>query len=237
MNQNLANIWGVLPAAGIGMRMGYDIPKQYLIVRGQSILEHSLNALLSHPRIKKVAVVVATHDTYWPLIKAKIGENRVLTVRGGIERCHSVYAGLSALAAIAQPDDWVLVHDAVRPCVKLIDIDRLISSVENQATGGLLALPVRDTLKLTDEAGKVMRTMERTGIWQAQTPQMFRLGELTAALAHAIHTGQPITDEAAAIELSGKRPLVVPGAIDNIKVTHPDDLLWLERYLEAKECV
>ncbi|HVV69379.1 MAG TPA: 2-C-methyl-D-erythritol 4-phosphate cytidylyltransferase [Gammaproteobacteria bacterium] len=237
MNQHPANIWGVLPAAGIGRRMGYEIPKQYLIVQGKSILQHSLQCLLSHPRINKVAVVVATHDTYWPLIKDKIAENRVLTVRGGMERCHSVHAGLLALAPIAQPDDWVLVHDAVRPCVRLMDIDRLISGVEHHATGGLLALAVRDTLKLTDEEGRVIRTMDRTGIWQAQTPQMFRLGELTAALAQAIHKGQTITDEAAAIELLGKQPLVIPGSIDNIKVTHPDDLLWLERYLEAKECV
>ena len=237
MTQNPPKIWGVLPAAGIGRRMGAAIPKQYLTVHGQTIIEYSLQCLLSHPRIQKVVVVVAAHDTHWPSIEIKVPQDRVLVVQGGAERCHSVYAGLLALAAIAQPEDWVLVHDAVRPCVKLKDINRLISGVENHPSGGLLALPVRDTLKVTDAQGKVTGTLDRTWIWQAQTPQMFRLGELTVALQQAIHSGHPVTDEASAIEFSGGLPVVIPGHIDNIKVTHPDDLRWLEHYLGVKECV
>lgn len=230
MNQN-AQIWGVIPAAGIGTRMGSEIPKQYLRVQGRTILEHSLQRLLAHPRMQKVMVITAAQDNYWPAIRQTLAQDRVLTAYGGKERYHSVYAGLIALAKLAQPQDWVLVHDAVRPYLSLAQIDRLIVSVEKHNAGGLLALPVRDTLKLAAADSMVASTLDRTGVWLAQTPQMFRLSDLTAAMEYAIRAGRALTDEAEAIEFAGGKPLLVPGDINNIKLTYPEDLLWIERTL------
>ncbi len=222
-----------MPAAGVGTRMGSEIPKQYLTVNGKTLLEHSLQGLLSHPRIKKIVIIIAKNDRHWPSIASTISQERIVTTYGGGERYLSVYAGLLNLTTFADPDDWVLVHDSVRPCVCGEDIDRLIATVENHAIGGLLAVPVRDTLKLTNEEGVVLNTVDRTRIWQAQTPQMFRLSVLTAALQQVINSQHPVTDEASAIEFSGGQPLVVPGHLDNIKVTYPEDLFWVKRYLKT----
>jgi 2-C-methyl-D-erythritol 4-phosphate cytidylyltransferase len=224
LNRQSQKIWGLIPAAGLGKRMNAQIPKQYLLLKGKSILEHSLNCLLSHPRIQKVILVIAKDDHCWPSIEPKLPPDRFWVAQGGAERYLSVYAGLMQLAEIASPEDWVLVHDAVRPYVQLEIIQRLIAAVENHSVGGLLAMPVRDTLKLTDERGVVIKTIERSRVWQAQTPQMFRLGILIAALEQVIAANHPVTDESAALEYIGAQPLVVPGSASNIKITYPEDL-------------
>jgi 2-C-methyl-D-erythritol 4-phosphate cytidylyltransferase len=159
----------------------------------------------------------------------------VRTAAGGAERCDSVQNCLAALLADAEAEDWVLVHDAARPCVRRSDIDRLIAAARQHAVGAILALPARDTMKRADAAGCSIETVERAGLWHAQTPQMFRIGPLRAALADAIGRGRRVTDEAQAMELLGLRPLLVPGPMDNIKITRAEDLELAARILAAQE--
>ncbi len=215
--------WGVVPAAGVGRRMGAGIPKQYLPLLGRPLLDHSLGRLLSHPRLERVVVVLAEGDPFWPRCEyAK--DPRILTAPGGAERCHSVFNALRVLTPLAAPTDWVLVHDAARPCLRRSDLDRLITAVEADGTGGLLAVPVQDTLKQADGAGQVMATLSRDALWYAQTPQMFRLADLSQAIGQALAAGYAPTDEAQAMEAVGYRPLLVEGHAGNLKITRPEDL-------------
>ncbi|MGK0172758.1 MAG: 2-C-methyl-D-erythritol 4-phosphate cytidylyltransferase, partial [Gammaproteobacteria bacterium] len=171
--------WAVVPAAGIGRRVGGAIPKQYLEVAGAPIISHTLSVLCSHPSIEQVVVVLAPDDPWWPVITScsspkpsfGIGARAPLTATGGKERCHSVLAGVQHLRALASGQDWVLVHDAARPCLAPADIDELISSVSADDAGGLLAAPVGDTLKQVGEDGYISSTVDRTGLWRALTPQ------------------------------------------------------------------
>lgn len=227
--------WAVVPAAGAGRRMGMAVPKQYQKLGKQTVLEHSIDALLACGRFEAIVVVISPDDGYWETLAAHYSKNTVLTVTGGEERCHSVLAGLDALAGRAAPTDWVLVHDAARPCVRPDDICRLIDIVSDGAEGGLLGLPVTDTVKQSDEAGHVMATLPREKLWRALTPQMFRLGQLHEALAGAIDAGALVTDEACAMERAGYRPLMVEGHGDNIKVTLPADLMLAGFYLESRK--
>jgi len=156
------------------------------------------------------------------------------TASGGAERCHSVLHGLVQLTGAAAEDDWVLVHDAARPCVRQQDIEMLVRTLENDPVGGLLGLPVADTMKQVDAAGTVLQTVERDGLWRALTPQMFRLGLLRDALQQSIASGALVTDEAAAMEMAGHRPRMVQGQGDNIKITRPGDLQLAEFYLQSR---
>jgi len=228
-----AQYWAVVPAAGVGARMRADLPKQYLPLCGKPVLEHTLERLCSHPRIRGVVVVIAPGDTHLQHITLSC-DTPFVGVEGGAERCHSVLNGLQRLAEMAQPDDWVLVHDAARPCVRHSDIDRLLDALAGHPVGGLLGVPVRDTMKRADAQSHVYETVNRGGLWHAMTPQMFRLEALRSALIAAIDKDILVTDEAAAMEMIGARPQLVEGHSDNIKVTLPEDLSLAEFFLERQ---
>ena len=222
--------WAVLPAAGSGRRMAAAIPKQYLPLAGATVMEHSLNALLACPDIRAVAVVLdpaaRRNDDIVGLRDA-----RVRIAPGGRERADSVLAGLDLLAEQAGGDDWVLVHDAARPCVAVTSINRLITEVQQSGVGGLLAEPVVDTVKRATAEGKVESTPDRANLWRAQTPQMFRLRELRDALRDARREGKVVTDEASAMEMAGHEVQLVAGSPRNLKVTVQADLALAEYYL------
>lgn len=224
----------VVPAAGAGRRMASDIPKQYLPLAGKTVIEHTLDALLSCPRIDSIVVAVASDDTDWPDIASHYRKRPVESVTGGDERCHSVLNALDSLARTAQDGDWVLVHDAARPCLRAGDIVTLIDTLADDDSGGLLGVPVADTMKQVDAHGRIERTVVREGLWHALTPQMFRLAPLRAALCQALSAGRLVTDEAAAMELAGHRPRMVQGHRDNIKITLPADLALAAFYLQAR---
>jgi 2-C-methyl-D-erythritol 4-phosphate cytidylyltransferase len=229
----MARAWAVVPAAGSGRRMGAATAKQYLLLRGRPLLAHSLAPLLRCARIEAVVLVVAPGDTRWQ--EAVSPGPRILTAPGGAERCHSVLSGLNALAGRAAQDDWVLVHDAARPCLSAADLESLFAEIGNDPVGGLLALPLADTLKQADDEHRVAATVPREKLWRALTPQMFRYGLLRRALADAVEAGAPVTDEAAAMERAGHRPALVAGSGANLKVTTPEDLALAEAVLRSRE--
>ncbi|HKJ22594.1 MAG TPA: 2-C-methyl-D-erythritol 4-phosphate cytidylyltransferase, partial [Gammaproteobacteria bacterium] len=215
--------WAVIPAAGIGTRMQMETPKQYLALHGRTILEHTLARFCEHPAITGIIVVLAPEDPYWDGLDIA-GHEKITTTIGGVERYHSVRNGLTALRERADEDDWVMVHDAARPCLRHEDIDRLIETLDGHPVGGILAIPVRDTMKRAGEYNEIRETVDREGLWHALTPQMFRLQLLDRCLGEAVATDRLVTDEAQAVETAGHRPLLVPGNPDNIKITHRIDL-------------
>jgi 2-C-methyl-D-erythritol 4-phosphate cytidylyltransferase len=230
---NSPRFWAVVPAAGAGSRMSAALPKQYLSLLGAPIIAHTLERLCTHPRISGVVVALSPGDPHWPGIHQPPG-CPLWSVDGGVERCHSVLNGLRRLSAQAAADDWVLVHDAARPCVRRADLDLLIDTLHDHPVGGLLGIPVADTLKRTDALGEVLETVPREGLWRAATPQMFRIGALGAALQGALARGQLVTDDASAMELAGQRPLMIEGHPDNIKITRPQDLGLAALYLQQQ---
>ena len=221
-----AGLWCVVPAAGQGARVGSEVPKQYLPIAGKPMLLHTLERLASHPRIAGLMVVLAADDAHWPKLR-EIAGKPVLTTIGGAERADSVLAGLLALRGKLDESHFVLVHDAARPCVRGDDISRLIEQ-GGHAGGALLAAPVRDTLKRADATNHAIATEPREARWRALTPQMFRYGELVAALESARSASVAITDEAMAMERAGHKPLLVEGSEDNIKVTTSADFALAE---------
>ncbi len=226
--------WGVVPAAGIGKRMGADIPKQYLPVNGKPVLQHTLERLLSVEALSAIAVALGQEDGYWPDLPF-IDHPRILRAEGGKERADSVLSALRRLEGKAQDDDWVLVHDAARLCVTRADVLKLIETLEDDPVGGILALPSSDTLKGV-ENGIITDTVDRTHVWRALTPQMFRYSALKNALIEAAERGLTVTDEASALELKGLAPRIVEGRPDNIKITRPEDLPLAAFYLEQQCC-
>ncbi|SEJ36420.1 2-C-methyl-D-erythritol 4-phosphate cytidylyltransferase [Pseudomonas sp. NFR16] len=229
MTQSLPAFWAVIPAAGVGARMAADRPKQYLQLGGLTILEHSLLCFLDHPRLKGLVISLAVDDPYWPTLPCAL-DSRIQPVAGGKERADSVLNALLHLhASGADDNDWVLVHDAARPNLARSDLDRLLAELADDPVGGLLAVPAKDTLKRADASGRVAETVDRSFIWQAYTPQMFRLGALHRALADGLVSNVSITDEASAIEWAGHSPRLIEGRADNIKVTRPEDLEWLRQ--------
>jgi 2-C-methyl-D-erythritol 4-phosphate cytidylyltransferase len=225
--------WVIIPAAGIGKRMRSDTPKQYLPLAGRSVLEHTLHRLSSHPMIAEIVVVIAQDDDYWHKLKLDWVAKPVSTVIGGDERCFSVLNGLQYLSQRAETSDWVMVHDAARPCIRPGDINLLISQCQG-TDGGLLATQVRDTMKLSDANGQVAKTVDRNNLWHALTPQMFRYANLKNALENAIKAKQLVTDEAMAMEATGIKPKLVAGHADNIKITQPEDLALAAFYLQQQ---
>lgn len=219
-------LWCVVPAAGRGVRVGGDVPKQYLSIAGKPMLLHTLERLAAHPRIAGLMVVLDAGDTRWPRWLT-FEDKPVRTTPGGAARADSVLAGLHALRDTVAASGFVLVHDAARPCVRAADISRLIEQ-GMPAGGALLAAPVRDTLKRADADCRVLATEPREARWRALTPQMFRLGELTAALDSARAASVAVTDEAMAMERAGFQPLLVEGSEDNIKVTTAADFALVE---------
>ena len=225
--------WAVVPAAGIGKRMQADRPKQYLEIAGRPLIEYAISQLMADPHIEGVVVAISADDEYWPALEIAL-DKPLWVVEGGVERCHSVLNALQELATRANEEDWVLVHDAARPCVRAEDITHLITQLMNDDIGGLLAVPVRDTMKRAGTNQRVIATEERKGLWHALTPQMFRFGKLRHALEQAIEDESLVTDEASAMELAEYEPLLVEGHADNIKITRPEDLALAAFYLQQQ---
>jgi 2-C-methyl-D-erythritol 4-phosphate cytidylyltransferase len=220
--------FALVPAAGTGSRLGGDRPKQYRLLAGKPMLWHALDALCASPRIWRVFVVLAETDAHWACHDWSGFGARLAVLRcGGTTRAESVRNGLLAISATVAADDWVLIHDAARPCLTLTLLDRLIDEVAEDAVGGLLAIPLADTLKRATPDRRIAATVPREHLWQAQTPQMFRYGLLCEALTRS----HEVSDEAAAVERLGRRPLLVPSDPVNLKVTHPPDLALAERIL------
>ncbi len=219
---------GLIPAAGAGERMGLATPKQYLRLRGRPMLHHSVKALLADDRIDTVFVVLAPGDgEFRQHAWGEFGERVAPLYCGGATRHDSVLNGLVAASSTAQPDDWVLVHDAARPCLGEQELRRLLDALAADEVGGILALPVADTLKRADPTGRIVATEPREHLWRAQTPQMFRHGLLLQALSRTAK----MTDEAGAIEALGLKPKLVQGSATNLKVTYPEDLQLAETIL------
>lgn len=219
-------LWCVLPAAGKGVRAGGDRPKQYQPIGGRPMIEHTLERLAAHPLVAGLVVAIAAGDRHFAATDTIGGKPLLVTVGGG-ERSDSVLAGLLALPASVGERDFVLVHDAARPCVRAADIARLVE-LAGQGEGGLLGAPLRDTLKRADAACHSIATEPREGRWRAFTPQMFRRGPLVRALRLAGEDGIVVSDEAMAMERFGVAPLLVEGSEDNIKVTTPADFALAE---------
>ena len=226
--------WAVIPAAGLGRRMGDETPKQYLALHGRTVIEHSILRIRRHPAVDGVVVATRDDDAWWPRLGLAMHDG-IERVTGGAERCVSVQRGLDALVGRAADEDWVMVHDAARPCVRAADIDRLFAAVDEGAPGAVLGVPARDALKRVDERGGVVETLARGGLWHALTPQVFRFTELRGALAAAAAAGEAgVGDESQAMEAQGVRAVMVEGHSDNIKVTWPGDIALAELYLEAQ---
>jgi 2-C-methyl-D-erythritol 4-phosphate cytidylyltransferase len=222
----------LVPAAGSGSRFGAQMPKQYLPLAGRPLIHHALATLCAHPRIDRVVVVLAPEDLYWSGHDWSSLGSRLMPVHcGGASRAASVRNGLWEIAGWARPDDWVMVHDAARPCLSAGMLDALMDALDDDDTGGLLAQRVADTLKRADAADRVEVTVPRDGMWQAQTPQMFRLGLLARALDHC----SDVTDEASAIEALGLKPRLVAAEAANLKVTWPEDMQLAELILRSRE--
>jgi len=217
------NLWVVIPAAGVGKRMQVNHPKQYLSILNKTVLEHTIACFSGNSIVKGIVVCVSTDDEYWSRLEV-LSEVPLYVAPGGKERCHSVLNGLKFLQGKAVSNDWVMVHDAARPCLHSDDIQKLIDELWLHGTGGLLGLPIADTLKLCGENNRVKRTVSREGLWRALTPQMFRFDKLLSALKSVIDKPNQITDEASAIEAMGYEPVMIEGRWDNIKITHPQDL-------------
>ena len=228
--------WAIVPAAGTGKRMGKDavLPKQYLHLKDKTLLEHSLSRLDSLEILSGIVLVLDKEDEYFQEISLQLSSPR-FTVNGGLERVHSVFNGLAALEDKGADDDWVLVHDAVRPCVRIEDMQKLIRELKGSDSGGILAMPVNDTLKKAGSDQTVDVTLDRKNLWRAATPQMFKLGKLHKALARVIDDNEPVTDEAQAMELSGQEVQLVECSSDNIKITRPADLTIAAEILRMQE--
>ncbi|MDQ2075405.1 2-C-methyl-D-erythritol 4-phosphate cytidylyltransferase [Marinimicrobium sp. ABcell2] len=226
--------WGIVPAAGIGSRMGADRPKQYLMIGTKTLLEHTLERLLQFPQLAGLVVALHPEDYYWEQLEVS-NDPRISVVDGGEDRSRSVLNALNFLTLEASAGDWALVHDAARPCVTGLSIDNLRRHTAEHQVGGILGVPVGDTLKAVDSQLAIERTQDRKGLWQAQTPQLFRYQLLHQCLTRALAQGETITDEASALELAGYRPLVVEGRTDNIKVTRPEDLELAAMILKQQE--
>ena len=231
----LPDFWVVVPAAGSARRMGASVPKQYLPIAGRTVIEHALRPFLARAECRGIVVALASDDRYFATLPVA-RDTRLRTVIGGAERTDSVRAGLRALATsselgTATASDWVLVHDAARPCLSEADLLALLQHVQHDEIGGLLAAPVVDTLKRADQNGRVAATVDRSALWHALTPQMFRVGILERALERA----QGNTDEAQAVEALGAQPKLVRGSIENLKVTVPEDVARAERILLSRD--
>lgn len=230
MSKN-AKYWVIIPAAGSGSRMQSSVPKQYLSVLGKTILEHTLSVFTESDFIQQVMVCLPENDTVFDSLNL-LDSNKVTTTPGGDSRARSVFNGLQAINADA--NDWVLVHDAARPCFTQKLLGTLIEELADDEIGGIMAMPAKDTLKLSDPDNRINTTVDRSTIWQAQTPQMFRYHLLSEALSLALKQSVEITDEASAIEWAGYQPKLVVGEASNLKVTTPDDLALVEFLLSNK---
>jgi 2-C-methyl-D-erythritol 4-phosphate cytidylyltransferase len=244
--------WLVMPAAGVGRRFGNTKPKQYALLQGRTVIEWALAPFLTDPSCAGVSISLAADDPYWGEVANRLFElpgrrPELIVAEGGVERSQSVRKGLAALASRALADDWVLVHDAARPCLSANDLQHLLSRLSTHRVGGLLATPAADTLKraslerstqtrdIPAADPEVAQTVDRAGLWRALTPQMFRYEMLCNALDRAQATNRLPTDEAQALEWTGEHPVLVQGSAANIKITSADDLVLAAALLNARE--
>jgi 2-C-methyl-D-erythritol 4-phosphate cytidylyltransferase len=232
MSNAAPRLWAVIPAAGAGSRFDGEQPKQYARLLGRTVIEWSLAPFLARSDLTGIVVPLAADDHGWS--KCRPADERVIEVVGGEQRAQSVANALDLISIRGHESDWILVHDAARPCLHAEDLEKLIRCVTSSADGGLLAAPVEDTLKRAD-LGRVTETVQRENLWRALTPQMFRLGDLRSALEDARARKLSVTDEAGAIELHGGRPMLVEGRADNLKLTRASDLLLAAAILTARE--
>ena len=226
--------WMIVPAAGRGLRFGAVVPKQFHRLRGEPVAQHTLNRLLSVNNIERIIVPCDTQSERWATVDA-VNSSKVDLVSGGKSRANSVLNGLQQLQAVADPRDWVLVHDMARPCVSVSDINKLISALKHNSVGGILAAPVRETLKRVTPDQSIQETLSRASYRLAQTPQMFRYGLLHNAMSALLDLGEEPTDEASAMEYGGHTVSVIDGRTDNIKITSAEDLLIAETILNSQE--
>lgn len=235
-----ARYWVVVPAAGVGRRFGDSVPKQYLLLNGAPMMQHTLQRLQAIPGLQGGVIALAGNDRWWPALDFP-DKGWWRTTVGGAERCDSVLAALDALRSLADEDDWVLVHDVARPCVTTAGVTRLMTALRDHPAGGILAVPLSDTVKVAvSDAGApgaacIETTLDRNRLWAAQTPQMFRFGLLRESLQAAVRAGLVVTDEASALEQQGHQPLLVRGSRDNIKVTEPGDLALAAAILQLQD--
>jgi len=223
----------IIPAAGNGSRMGSQIPKQYLPLLGRPMIEQTLRVFSSCERIASIAVVLGADDKDWDAANIQLSANAQVYRCGGDTRTQTVLNGLLALRDDLAQDDWILVHDAARPGLTDYLLNRLLDTLQNEAVGGLLAIPLADTLKRADSQQRVAHTERREHLWQAQTPQMFRYGLLLEALQFSVENSSVATDEAQSIEALGHKPKLVAGELRNLKVTYPQDLALIEAIFQA----
>jgi 2-C-methyl-D-erythritol 4-phosphate cytidylyltransferase len=235
--QNHDKAWVVIPAAGVGKRMQADRPKQYLELLGQTVIEHTLNCFLTYPSIAGIVVVISAGDEYWQDIQLPDTSIPIHIAEGGKERADSVLNGLNYLQDTLGMSEkaWVMVHDAARPCLTHQELDRLFEHFRNGGAGGILAIPVRDTMKRQKLGEAVIsHTENREGMWHALTPQMFQLGQLKTALSSALAKELAVTDEASAMEFAAYSPALIEGLETNLKITRPSDLALAEFFLQRK---
>ena len=225
--------WAIVPAAGVGRRMGGNIPKQYLDLAGEAVLLRTMKRLASCAGVSGLFLGVSAADSYWQALSFSAPWLKSVC-DGGEERSDTVSLILDDMSGTVEECDWVLVHDAVRPCVSHKDILQLMH-LASQQDGGLLGLPITDTVKHADSADSVTKTISREGLWRAQTPQMFRYGELRQALQNAKDNDLLVTDEASAMEYAGFHPLMVQGCSDNIKITVPGDMELADIFFRLQE--
>ena len=226
--------WAIVPAAGIGQRMASEVPKQYLTIQGKTIIEHALHAILNHGAIKKIVVALHAEDDKFGTLNINQHQRKIMTVVGGETRAYSVYNALTSIKEQVDPDDFVLVHDAARPCLSYADLDNLISVCVKHQVGGILAVPSADTMKQV-QSGHITTTVPRDNIWRAFTPQMFKFEILYQALHNSLQSNIAITDEASAVEQLGHQPCIVQGSARNIKVTCAEDLDIADMYLTLNQ--
>jgi 2-C-methyl-D-erythritol 4-phosphate cytidylyltransferase len=227
------NTWIIVPAAGLGRRFGGDMPKQYQKLMGKPVIEHTLERLLQLEGVQ-VVVAVSSEDTLWQTLSV-FQNPRIQTTIGGGDRADSVRLALEHLQGKAHQDDWVLVHDVARPCVRVQDIQNLMTTLVSHKVGGVLATPVSDTVKRVLNKSNIDSTEDRSQLWAAQTPQMFRYGLLLESLQSAVQQQYQPTDESAAIEQLGYTPCVVEGSRDNIKITRLEDMAIAEAIMKYQQ--
>tara|TARA_Y100000817_G_scaffold158440_1_gene123919 strand:- start:72 stop:776 length:705 start_codon:yes stop_codon:yes gene_type:complete len=231
---NNNRLWVVIPAAGIGKRMGVDIPKQYITVCDKAIIEHTVEKFTSRNDLQGILVALSNSDQHWSTLELS-KNNKITTVTGGEERYKSVYNALCSLKNKAGDDDWILVHDAVRSCITTFEIDQFIADLDHlNGIGGILALPCFETMKKANTNHEIEETIDRKFIWHAQTPQMFRYKKLFLAIEKIMNENIFITDEAMAMELAGYKPMLIQGTHSNIKITDQNDLKYLESFLRQE---
>ncbi|MDP0587805.1 MAG: 2-C-methyl-D-erythritol 4-phosphate cytidylyltransferase [Candidatus Endonucleobacter bathymodioli] len=225
--------WAIVPAAGIGQRMNTDTPKQYLKIKSKMLIEHTLERLIQFPLFTKIIVVLNNEDKYASDINI-LRHKKIILATGGEKRYHSVINGLKALDSLADDNDWVMVHDAARPCIRQTDIEWLVECLRTHDVGGVIGSLVKNTIKRVDSNGTIVETIDRATLWHTFTPQMFKWKALTQAMTLSVANGVSITDEASAMEYAGYKPMMIKGYDDNIKVTSREDLALAELYLEQQ---